>query len=343
MILVTGGTGLVGSQLLLQLVENRNTVSAIYRDQKSIGKTKDLFLMHKKMHLFERIVWILADVNDIPSLEAAFQGIEYVYHCAGKISFDPRDETQLRKVNIEGTANIVNFCLAKNIKKLCYVSSITSLGDLPNFDADNNKNTDQTVIDEKTEWNPEIPHTDYAISKYGAEMEVWRGFQEGLKVIIVNPGVILGAVPKTWNRHEGSFLLITNVASGMKFYANGVTGFVGVTDVALCMIQLMHSDSIGNRYILVSENMSYRTLLDLTSKHLKVNAPKIEVKKWMSNIAWRMDWIAANLFFQKRKLTRNMAKIIHEKDFYSNEKIKNQLHFTFEPIEEVIKNIAENY
>lgn len=343
MILVTGGTGLVGSQLLLQLTKKGNTVSAIYRTEESVLKTKSYFEMYEHTHLFPLITWISADITDIPSLEEAFVNIKYVYHCAGNISFDPRDEAQLRKVNIEGTANIVNFCLSKNVTKLCYVSSIAALGDLPDLSMKDQNKRILNFIDEQTEWNPEMPHTDYSISKYGAEMEVWRGYQEGLQILIVNPGIILGAIPKSWNRNEGSFLLITNVVNGLKFYAQGVTGFVGAKDVALTMIELMNSNFVGNRYIVVSENISYKTLTDLIGKHLKVNPPKIEVKKWMSSIAWRIDWIATNLFFQNRKITRNIAKSLHQQDFYSNKKIKSQLHFTFEPIEKVIENIAQKY
>ena len=179
MILVTGGTGLVGAHLLLHLLENgEEKIRAIYRKSKQIEKTKSLFELYKKSDLFSKIGWIQADILDVPSLENAFEEVDYVYHCAGLISFNPDDENQLRKVNIEGTANIVNFCIDKKVTKLCHVSSIAALGNLTQ---------NQTIITEETEWNPEVLHSDYAISKYGAEMEVWRGQQEGLQVVIVNP------------------------------------------------------------------------------------------------------------------------------------------------------------
>lgn len=344
MILVTGATGLVGSHLVLHLIENGAQVSAIYRNQNAIQKTKDLFIMHNKGHFFENITWVSADINDIPSLEIAFQNIEYVYHCAAKISFDPRDEEKLRKINIEGTANIVNFCLAKNVKKLCFVSSIAALGDLPEYTTNNDTNVVfLKTIDEETDWNPEKPHSDYAISKYGSEMELWRGQQEGLKIVIVNPGVILGAIPKTWNRNEGSFKIITTVANGLKYCTNGATGFVGVYDVVKCVTQLMNSDKSGNRYILVAENLSYKQITSLISEHLKVKQPANEAKKWMTELAWRWDWIAANLFFQKRKITKAIAKSVHTKDCYSSKKIQDTLSFAFEPIENVVKKIAKNY
>ena len=334
MILVTGATGLVGSHLVLHLAEKGLKASAIYRNEISIQKTKDLFKMYNKEHLFTLITWIPANINDIPSLEIAFKNIEYVYHCAAKISFDSRDEEQLRKTNIEGTANIVNFCLAKNIRKLCYVSSIAALGDLP---------VHQQITNEKTEWNPELPHSDYAISKYGAEMEVWRGQQEGLKITIVNPGVILGAIPKTWNREEGSFKIICKVAKGLNYYTLGTTGFVGVNDVASCMTQLMEKNSKGGRYILVSENLSYQAITTLIAEKLNAPRPKKLATKWMTEVAWRWDWIVANIFFQRRKLTKEIAKSLHTNDLYSNTKITTELSYSFEPMNRVIERISKYF
>jgi nucleoside-diphosphate-sugar epimerase len=334
MILVTGATGLVGSYLVLHLAEKGLNVSAIYRNEKAIQKTKDLFIMYNKVHFFDTIKWISADITDISSLEIAFENTDYVYHCAAKISFDPRDEEKLRKVNIEGTANIVNFCLAKNIKKLCHVSSTAALGDLP---------IQQLITDEDADWNPEKPHSDYALSKYGAEMEIWRGQQEGLNVVIVNPGVILGAIPKTWNRNEGSFKIITAVKKGLKFYTLGTTGFVGINDVVQCMTRLMEHENNSERYILVAENLSYKAISNLIAEKFDVAVPNIEATKWMTALAWRLDWFKNNLFFQERTITKAIVKSLHDKNTYSNQKIQRQLDYCFTPIERVLKTIAEHF
>jgi nucleoside-diphosphate-sugar epimerase len=344
MILVTGATGLVGSYLVLHLAEKGLTISAIYRNEKAIQKTKDLFIMYNKAHLFDNIKWISADITDIPSLEIAFENIDYVYHCAAKISFDPRDQEKLRKINIEGTANIVNFCLTNNVKKLTYVSSIAALGDLPEHHPTiQNGVATSKIIDEETDWNPEKPHSDYAISKYGAEMEIWRGQQEGLDVIILNPGVILGAIPKSWNRNEGSFKIITAVARGLKYYTKGTTGFVGVYDVVNCMVQLMESDNTSQRYILVAENLSYKKICELIADTLKVKPPRKEASKWLTELAWRFNWVAANIFRQQRTFTKAIAKSIHTKDFYSSQKIQNDLSYDFKSIASVIEVIAKKY
>ena len=156
MILVTGATGLVGSHLLIALLEDNQTVRAIYRNTASIEKTRSLFQLYDKEYLFKSIQWIPADITDVTSLSVAFENIEFVYHCAALISFDPKEEEELRKTNIEGTANVVNFCIDFGIQKLCHVSSIAALGDLKEH---------ETIITESTEWNPEFSHSDYAISK----------------------------------------------------------------------------------------------------------------------------------------------------------------------------------
>ncbi|MCF6131167.1 NAD-dependent epimerase/dehydratase family protein [Flavobacterium wongokense] len=327
MILVTGGTGLVGAHLLLHLTENEANVRAIYRDCGAIEKTKALFNLYQKGRLFSNIDWVLADINDVPSLEIAFDDVDYVYHCAGLISYDPNDENLLRKVNIEGTANIVNFCIDYKIKKLCHVSSIAALGNLAPH---------ETIITEETEWNPEAPHSDYAISKHGAEMEVWRGQQEGLNVIIVNPGVIFGA--GFWNQGSGEFF--SKIKKGFPFYTKGSTAYIGVTDVVKTMIQLMHSDIAGERFVVISENLPFKKVILEIAEKLHAKKPAMEAKPWLLNIAWRLDWLFSTLFRTKRKLSRYSANSLTSSDLISNQKIKNALEFEFQSIDDVIQEVA---
>ncbi|MGG7036578.1 MAG: NAD-dependent epimerase/dehydratase family protein [Flavobacterium sp.] len=326
MILVTGGTGLVGAHLLLHLTENEGHIRSIYRTPDSIEKTKSLFRLYQKENFFSKIEWIQGDVTDIPSLENAFENIDYVYHCAGLISYDPNDEYLLRKTNIEGTANIVNFCIDYNVKKLCHVSSIAALGDLAPH---------EKQITEETEWNPEASHSDYAISKYGAEMEVWRGQQEGLNVIIVNPGVIFGA--GFWN--QGSGLFFSKVKNGFSFYTNGKAGFVSVTDVAKIMIRLMNSKSAGERFTLIAENSGFKDVIFNIAKKLNVKKPPIEARPWMLGIAWRLDWLKSAVFRSSRELSKNSSRSLLNQDIYSNRKIKDELNYEFQNVASVIDEI----
>lgn len=334
MILVTGGTGLVGAHLLLHLAESETTVRAIYREPKSIEKTKSLFKLYQKEYLFSKIDWVQADIIDVPTLEIAFKNVDFVYHCAGLISYDPNDEDLLRKVNIEGTANIVNFCIDNKIKKLCHVSSIAALG---------NQQSHETEISEETEWNPETAHSDYAISKYGAEMEIWRGQQEGLDVVIVNPGVIFGA--GFWN--QGSGLFFSSIKNEFPFYTNGSTGYVGVTDVVKIMIRLMNSTIDSERFTVVDENLTFKKVIFLIAENLNAKKPKIEAKPWMTAICWRLDLFISTIFRTKRKLSKYSANSLHSSDFISNEKIKNPevsgLNFEFQSIDSVIKEVCAKH
>ncbi|HEU4791321.1 MAG TPA: NAD-dependent epimerase/dehydratase family protein [Flavobacterium sp.] len=327
MVLVTGGTGLVGAHLIIHLLEKGENIRAIYRNLESIQKTKALFSLYQKNGLYDSIQWVQGDVLDIPTLEKAFKEIEQVYHCAAMISFDPKEEELVRKINIEGTANIVNFCLANNIKKLCHVSSIAALGDLAEH---------ESIITEETEWNPEKPHSDYAISKYGAEMEIWRAQQEGLQVVIVNPGVIIG--PGFWN--QGSGELFTKVKNGLPFYTKGLTGFVAVSDVVTIMHQLMKSPIHGERYTLISQNIVFQDFLYSIADALKVKRPKYHASPFIMNTLSKLDWLASNIFGQKRQLSKASARSSYTTDLYSNEKIKNALNITFIDVHSYIKEIT---
>jgi dihydroflavonol-4-reductase len=327
MVLVTGGTGLVGAHLLLHLVENGENVRAIYRNLESVQKTKALFSLYKKESLFEKVGWIQADIIDVPSLEIAFEKVEYVYHCAALISFNPKDEDLLRKINIEGTANIVNFCIDKAVKKLCFVSTIAALGDLKE---------NEKIITEEAEWNPEKPHSDYAISKYGAEMEIWRGQQEGLQTVIINPGVILG--PGFWE--QGSGTLFKRVANGLSFYTKGVTGFVAVPDVVRIAVEMMKSNNSNERFTLIAENITFKDLLDSIADSLNVKRPSIHASPLLVNILYRIDWFISNILGQKRKLDRATAKASYSKNWYSNDKIKKTLATDFLNIHQYIKSIS---
>ena len=330
--LVTGGTGLVGAHLLLQLAQNGESVRALYRSKSTIKKTENLFLINNATSLFQTIEWVEGDIIDIPSLENAFQGITHVYHCAAFISFDPKDEELLRKINIEGTANMVNCSLAFGVEKFCHVSSIAALGDLT-------KN--EETITEQTEWNPEKPHSDYAISKFGAEMELWRAKEEGLNCICINPGVILGPISKKSDWSTGSSEICSRIAKGMSFYANGSIGFITVEDVVKTAIFLMKSPFSGERYTLIAENVKYKDLIDWIADNFGVRRPTFLVKPWMTTVAWRLDWLLTFILPIKRTLSRAMSKSMHSSELYSNSKIKAVLPFEFQSIQSYCSKIND--
>ena len=323
MVLVTGGTGLIGSHLLFKLTQKGLSVRATYRKESNRERVKDIFAYYSEdsTALFNGIQWVEADLNDVPKLSLAFQDITHVYHCAALISFDPSDYKLLRKTNIRGTANIVNLCSAFAVKKLCYVSTIATLG------------YDSERIDEETHWDGNQDQSVYAISKYGAEMEVWRGIQEGVPAVIVNPGVVLG--PGFWT--SGSGLLFKMAAKGKTYATEGVTGYVAVQDVVTAMIGLMHSSIENQRYILADTLRSYMEIIQMISKELNRKPPTRIASPFLLKLAWRMDWLTSKLMRRKRRLTKQLSGSLQKKSLYSSEKIKQDLEgFTFTPITDSI-------
>jgi len=323
MILVTGATGLVGSHLLVHLLQENEEVKALFRSEKQIEKVKNVFVHYDQLALFDNIHWVKGDILDIPTLETAFENVTQVYHCAALISFDPNDEENLRKVNIEGTANVVNCCIDFGIKKLCHVSSIAALG---------SPKEHETEITEATEWNKEELHSDYAISKYGAEMEVWRGLQEGLEVVMVNPGVIFGY----GFTNKGSDIIIQSVKKGQIFYTKGTIAIVCVSDVVKAMVALMKSTVSGEKFTLVGENLIIQDFLNFIADKYQSKKPTFYANKSLTTIGWQIDWLLQAIFGKKRKLSRVMAASLHEVNKYSNQKIKQQIGITFKEKEAYI-------
>ncbi|QCW98594.1 NAD-dependent epimerase/dehydratase family protein [Aggregatimonas sangjinii] len=323
MILVTGGTGLVGSHLLLILLQKGYKVRAVHRKSSNLQAVQKVFsyYVENSAQMFAEIEWMLADINDIPALETAFEDIEKVYHAAALISFDPNDFDKLMKVNVEGTANIVNLCIARKVQKLCYVSSIAAIG--PSLDGQ--------PITEENEFTEQ--HADvYSRSKYGAELEVWRGSQEGLSVVMINPGVIIG--PGFWEGGSGTLFATAN--KGYSFYPPSGTGFVIVTDVARMMRVAMESKLEKERFIAVAENCSYKEILVHFTTYLGVKPPTKQLQLWQLQLLRLLDIFWNTVTGKGRRITRNGIASLKQRKYYSSRKAEDELNFTFEPIKETI-------
>lgn len=330
MILVTGGTGLVGAHLLYHLIKNDEKIRAIYRSEEKIKAVEKVFSYYTDdTSLITKIDWFKADITEVPAMIPAFKNIEKVYHCAAFISFNPKDYREMRKVNIHGTAIIVNLAIDAKVKKMCFVGSIASVGDALNGQ----------LITEENEWNKEEDNSGYSITKFGAEMEVWRASQEGVEVVIVNPGVILGS--GFW--FAGSGKLFSQVYNGFKYYTEGITGFIGVKDVVKTMMFLMDSNIKNERFILVSENKTYKEVFFLIADAFGKKRPSIKIKRWQTSLLWRFASFLS--FFTKKEplLSKYSAKSAHEVSKYSSEKINKVLNFNFDKVDEVIDNVVNNY
>jgi len=330
MILVTGGTGLVGSHLLYHLIKNEEKVRAIYRSKDSIEKVKEVFSFYTDdVTLISKIEWFKADITEVPAMIPAFKAITKVYHCAAFISFNPKDYREMRKVNIHGSAIIANLAIDAKVQKICFVGSIASVGDAV---ADG-------FITEECEWNKEADNSGYSITKFGAEMEMWRASQEGVAVVVVNPGVILGS--GHWGSESGK--LVTQIYKGFKYYTTGITGFVGVKDVVNAMLLLMNSHLKNERFILVSENKSFKDIFFLIADGFQKKRPLVYIKPWQTALFWRVAWIISKVTGKAPLLSKYSARSAHAVSKYSAEKIKKQLDFDFEKIESVVARVCKNF
>jgi dihydroflavonol-4-reductase len=330
MILVTGGTGLVGSHLLYHLCLQNVAIRAIYRTKSSLENVKKVFRYYTEdENLFSKIEWYQADITDVPKMIPAFSDVKQVYHCAAFISFNHKDYRKMRKVNIHGTAIIVNLCIAAKIEKLCFVSSIAAVGD----------SLKGKIVTEENEWNKELDNSGYSITKFGAEMEVWRASQEGVDVVVVNPGVILGS--GFWN--SGSGKLFSQVNNGFRFYTEGVTGFVSVQDVVKPMILLMNSPVKNERFILISENKSFKEIFFLIADTLGKSRPSIKIKPWQTNLFWRFAWCVSKIARKEPLLSKYSARSAHSVAEYSSEKIQKKINYQFEDLEKSVQRISKRY
>ncbi len=330
MVLVTGGTGLVGSHLLLDLLQNNTPVRAIYREGSHLKRVENVFSYYteKAQELFQKIDWVRADLNDMDALDGAFKNVDQVYHAAALISFNPNDYRKLKKINAIGTANIVNLCIFHNVKKLCHVSTIGAIG----------KSTEGNKATEENDWNSQEANV-YGLTKHRAEMEVWRGSQEGLPVVIVNPGVIIG--PGFWDSGSGD--LFTTANKGYRYYPPGGTGFITVIDVVKMMTSLMQSDIVNQRYIAVADNLTYNQILTKLCKGLGKTAPTKKLKIWQLQIGRVFDF-SRNLITKKgRRITKKAIRSLMHPEIYENGKIRKALGFEFESLDGAISFSCQKF
>ncbi len=326
MILVTGGTGLVGTYLLYELASKGRKIRALIRPGRSEHFVQSLFSCIDCNHNFNptHIEWVEGDVLDLYSLDQAMEGVNQVYHSAGMISFYPRERALMQKINIEGTANIVDCSMRHGVQKLIHVSSISALG----------SNTEKDLIDENATWQNSEIHSGYGISKYSGEKEVWRGIEEGLNAVIVNPSVILGAAchPKAVNP------VLNGINKLLPFYSNGVTGYVDVRDVVKAMILLMESDISAERYVLNSENLSQRELFTICAVLLGRKNPYIHLNKPLLNLFRIEEALRSTITGNRPLITRENVNSVTGINRYSSDKFRLRFGYEFIPVKESLSN-----
>lgn len=335
MIFVTGGTGLVGSHILYDLVKSGRKIRALKRatsNLKLVSKTFGYYTENPS-ELINCIEWVEGDILDYHSLEKILEGVTEIYHCAALVSFHPNDHDSILNNNVKGTANLINAAIQNKIKKFCHVSSIAALG----------KTTDGTEINEETYWIPSKQKSSYSLSKFFSEMEVWRGIEEGLEAVIVNPSIILG--PGNWD--IGSPKLFQAIFKGLKYYTKGETGFVDVRDVSSAMISLMDKSNFektkNQRFILNAGNLSYQDFFYKIADALQKPRPKTFAPDLILQIAWRAARLASFFSGKRPVITKYNVSGTNLINRFNGNKINNTIGFEYRSLDSTIKDIAHMF
>lgn len=324
--MVTGATGFLGSYIVKDLLQQGFHVIGLYRNEHHIP----LQLLKPVPGSNNSITWLQGDILDIYSLQDAIAQVDYVVHAAAKVSFAKKDKRSLYKTNIDGTCNVVNICLEKNVQRFVYISSVAALG----------RTSETKLITENTKWVADKANTHYAISKFKAEIEVWRAFAEGLPGVILNPTTILGF----GNWEHSSNRIFKQVHKGFDWYTTGGNGFTGVEDVAHAVSLVLNSTINHERFIINTSNWPYKKLQDTIAIAFGKSVP---TKKATLPILW------AALVAEKIKslftghtafLTSETIKVAMGTSLYSSENLLNALPgFQYKPLELAIEEAVQQY
>jgi dihydroflavonol-4-reductase len=326
--LITGGTGIVGAHVLLACTAEGRTVKALRRTNSDVAVVERIFRHYRKEDadvLLQRIQWVEGDLHDMPALLTALDGVTHVYHAAALVSFDPRDDQALMRTNAVGTANLVNACLERGVRRLCHVSSTATIGSAP----------EGQQWDETLPWAEDRDTSPYAASKYQAELEVYRGIAEGLDAVIVNPCIVIG--PGAAGR--SSMTMVERVRKGIGYYPPGSNAVVDARDVASCMLALMEQGGTGERYLLVGENLDYRGIFSALAGAFGKPPPTRALPAWLLDLAWRLERLRT-LFGGRPLVTRHTAHSAVIRRSFSNEKVSAVLGHRFRHAAEMAANVA---
>lgn len=330
-ILITGATGMLGAYLLKQILENntKENICLTYRSDEKKQLTLD-FLKHFNIseHQLTGLIWKKGDLQDICFVEECIENDMVIYHCAAVVSFNKKDADAMIKTNISVTENIVNSALGKTNVYLLHVSSIAAIG---------RENIEQ-VVSETSQWTNSSANSAYAISKYLSEMEVWRGFEEGLKGSVINPSIILGVFPKSIS----SLKLFDLARSEFPFYSTGENGFVDVVDITKSMILLQEKREVNTRFIISAGNYSYQKIMNGIASGLDKKPPKYKTTLFLGRIALGLELLKV-IFGKKRELSLDLLKTSLQKNHYDNKKFINTFDFKYKDIDESIMSHCQYY
>lgn len=312
-ILITGITGLLGSYIAREFAGTAE-IHGFKRPGSSLRLLKGIET---------EILWHEGNVSDVEELEDAVAGKDLVIHAAGMVSFDSRDEELLYEVNNIGTANLVNAMLSAGTKKLVHVSSVAAIGRSPEL----------SRIDEEHKWTESPFNTVYATSKYFGELEAWRGEQEGLDLIVVNPSILLGKVSDDRSSTE----IYRYVLDENSYYPKGDLNYLDVRDAARMIRLLVEKEAWGERFILNSTSISYHEFFNEMARVFLKKAPSKPATPFLIRLAVFYNGILRRFRLSKNPLNSQTAMISQQKMFYDNKKILQLLDFKFTSLEDTFR------
>lgn len=318
MILVTGASGLVGSQIIRYLLSTNKDVRAIKRKTSNLEWTSDIN---------EFIDWIETDILDIIKLDNAFVGITHVVHCAAIVSFDNSNNEQMHTVNIEGTKNILALCQKYNVQKLIYLSSIAALG----------RSSKSDEITEEAKWESSTTNSSYGTSKYLAEIEVWRAQEEGLTTLILNPSVIIG--PGNWTSSSVKFF--KHVKTGNPLYPIGSLNYVDARDVAKIVGLFLYNNIPAERFILNAGTVSYKDFFGLIARAMNKKAPFLKISTSLAIFVAGVLNLVKIFTGIKTNITKEAVLLSLSSKIYSAAKVEKALDYNFKSLDDSIKWTVE--
>jgi dihydroflavonol-4-reductase len=332
MILVTGGTGLVGSHLLLSLVSKGLHVKALKRKNSDIEGVRKLFRWYslREEELPGKIEWVEGDILDYYSLEAILKDVEIIYHCAAVISFDRRYRSNVIHNNVDGTENLVNAALECGVQRFCHVSSVAALGN----------NSDGSPVTEESSWIPSGKNSGYSESKFYSEAEVWRGIEEGMDAVIVHPSIIIG--PGNWS--NGSCRFFPTIYRGLRFYTSGETGYVDVRDVADAIVMLTEEENFNKaknqKYLLSAENLGYKEFFTMIADALQKPGPSRRATGFMLQTASKAASFWSLFSGKDPTISQETISAAIRKNRYDGSKITKQFDFRYRTVEQAVRHTA---
>ncbi|MFY0644469.1 MAG: NAD-dependent epimerase/dehydratase family protein [Bacteroidia bacterium] len=326
---ITGASGFLGSHLVHYLLMEGHEVLSIKRSSTSMSEFNVCAAYYNLIDEFkDKLVWFDCELYDTIALSEIFRNCDVVIHCAGLISYLKSKRKELIRVNEEYTANVVNACLGSNVRRFIGISSTGALS----------KKHDNKPIKESFDWDEGASYAFYGLSKYLGDKQIWRAKEEGLDVIVLNPGVILGY--GDWNK--GSLRLFRNAYTKFPFYSTGSTGFIGVEDLCKATVHFINSAEVNEQYVAISENLSFDKVSFMMAKAFKTKAPYIKVSGLMHTAIHQL--ISFKEFIGiGGLLSRETSRSSVLKSQFDNSKLVNTLPFDLEPIESVIQKACLAY